>query len=84
VSRQIGVRDFKYVGKIFPVRTVNVIRCMRSGYKSIVSGGLLQMSQLVSQERIGVESSNLVEGLTRQQQQRCNLATDILYQLQTL
>jgi len=37
---------------------------MRSGCKRIVSGILWQMSELITQERIAVGSSNLVEGLT--------------------
>jgi len=58
MNRQIGVRDFKYLGKIFPLRTGHVIRRM------LVNGGLWRTSELISQERIGVGSSNLVEGLT--------------------
>jgi len=37
---------------------------MRSGCKRIVSGILWDMSELITQERIAVGSSNLVDGLT--------------------
>jgi len=63
VNRQIGVNDFKNVGKICPLHTGHVIRRMRSGCKRIVSGILREMSELITQERITVESSNFVEGL---------------------
>jgi len=56
--------DFKYVGKICPVRIGHVVRRMRSGHKRIVNGILWEMSELITQERIAVGSSNLVEGLT--------------------
>ena len=62
VNRQIGVRDFKYVGKICPPRTGHVIRRMRSGYKRIANGILWELSELITQERIAVGFSNLVEG----------------------
>ena len=42
----------------------DVIRCMHSGCKHIVSGILWEMSELITQEQIAVGSSNLVEGLT--------------------
>jgi len=65
VNRQIGVRDFKYVGKFAPAhRTGQVVWRMRSGCKRIVNGILWDMSELITQERIAVGSSNLVEGLT--------------------
>ena len=57
VNRQIGVRDFKYVGKICPLRIGHVIRRMRSGCRRIVNGILWEMSELISQERIAVGSS---------------------------
>jgi len=41
-----------------------VIRRIRSGCKRIVNGMLWEMSELITQERIAVGSSNLVEGLT--------------------
>jgi len=63
VNRQIGVRDFKYAGKICPLRIGHVIRRMRSGYKRIVNGMLQEMSELITQERIALRSSNLVEEL---------------------
>jgi len=44
VNRQIGVRDFKYVGKIGP--PTHRSRHMCSGCKVIVSGILREMSQL--------------------------------------
>jgi len=55
--------DFKYVGKICPLRIGHVIRRMRSGCKRIYNGILQEMSELITQERIAVGSSNLVEGL---------------------
>jgi len=63
VDGQIGVRDFKYAGKICPLRIGHMIRCMRSGYTHIVNGILLEMSELITEERIAVGSSNLAEGL---------------------
>jgi len=57
VNRQIGVRDFKYVGKICPLRIGHVIWRMRSGCKRIVSGILWDISELITQERIAVGSS---------------------------
>ena len=60
---QIGVRDFKYAGKICPLRIGNVIRRMRTGCKRNVNGILWEMSELITQERIAVGSSNLVKGL---------------------
>jgi len=62
VKRQIGVRDFKYVGKICPLRIGHVIQRMRSGCKRIVNGILWEMSELITQERIAVGFSNLVGG----------------------
>jgi len=65
MNGQIGVRDFKYVGKICPLRIGHVIRRMRSGCKRIVNGILWETSELlITQERIAVGSSNLVKGLT--------------------
>jgi len=64
VNKQIGVRDFKYVGKICPLRVGHVIWRMRSGCKRTVNGILWDMSELITQERIAVGSSNWVEGLT--------------------
>jgi len=62
VNKQIGVRDFKYVGKKCPLRIGHVIRRMRSGCKRIVNGILRDMSELITQERIAVGCSNLVVG----------------------
>jgi len=64
VNRQIGVRDFKYVGKICSLRIGHVMQHMRSGCRHIVSGILWEMSELITQEWIAIGSSNLVEGLT--------------------
>ena len=61
---EIGVRDFKYVGKICPQCIGHEIRRMRSGCRRIVNGILREMSELITQERIAVGFSNLVEGLT--------------------
>jgi len=58
------VRDFKYVGKICFLCTGRVIQFMHSGCECIVNGILWEMSELITQEQIAVESSNLVEGLT--------------------
>ena len=44
MNRQMVVRDFKYLGKICPLRTGHVIRRMRCGSKRIVNGGLLRTS----------------------------------------
>jgi len=38
---------------------------MRSGWKHIVNGILWEMSELITQERIAVGSSNLLEGWPR-------------------
>jgi len=55
--------DLKYVGQI-PPSIGHVIRRMRSGCKRIVNGIIWEISELRTQERIGVRSSKLVEGLT--------------------
>jgi len=47
-----------------PLHIGHVIWRMRSGCKHIVNVILSEMSELVTQERIAVGSSNLVEGLT--------------------
>jgi len=47
------------------LRIGHVIRHMRIGFKRIVSGIVCEMSELISQERIAIGSSNLVEGLTK-------------------
>jgi len=63
VHSQIGVRDFEYVGKIYPLRIGHVIRRMRSGIRRIDNGILWEMSELITQERIAVGSSILVDML---------------------
>jgi len=63
VNRQIGVRDFKYAETNCPLRIGHVIRRMRSGCKRIVNDILWEMSELITQERIAVGSSYLVEEL---------------------
>ena len=50
--------------KFYRLRIGHVIRRMRSGCWRIVNGILLEMSELITQERIAVGSSKLVEGLT--------------------
>ena len=50
-------------GKFAPIRIRHVIRRMRSGCKRIVNGILWELSELITQERIAVGFSNLVEGL---------------------
>jgi len=44
VNRQIGARDFKYLGKIGTLRPGHVIRRMRIGSKRTVNGGLWRPS----------------------------------------
>jgi len=53
------------MGEKCPLRIGHVIRRMRSGYRRIVNGILWEMPELITQERIAVGSSNLVEGLPR-------------------
>jgi len=50
--------------KIYPLSAGHVIRRMRGGCKRTVNGILWEMSELVTQERVAVGSSNLVTGLT--------------------
>ena len=45
-----------------PLRIGHVIRRMRSGCRRIVNGILWDMSELITQERIALVSSNLVDG----------------------
>ena len=54
VDKQIKVRDFKYAGKIGPLRACHVIWRMRSHSKHIFSGGLWE---LVTQKQTGIGSS---------------------------
>jgi len=56
-------QGFQLCGKNLPLRIRHVIRRMRSCCKRIVNGILWEMSELITQERITVGSSNLVEGL---------------------
>jgi len=65
LNKQIGVRDFKYMGKnLPPTHMSRDTSHMRSGCKRIFSGILWEMSELITQERTAVRSSNLVKGLT--------------------
>jgi len=64
VDRQIGVRDFKYMGKICPLRIGRVILRTRSGCNRIVNDILWEISEVITQEWIVVGSLKLVEGLT--------------------
>ena len=63
MNRQIGVRDFKYVGKICPLRIGHVIRRTHSGYKRIVNGVLQEMSEVITQERIAGRTFKLGGGV---------------------
>jgi len=47
-----------------PLRIGHMIRRMRSGCRRIVNGILWEMSERITQERIAIGSSNLVEGVT--------------------
>jgi len=61
VNRQIGVRDFKYVQKIDPThRSRDTAHAQ--WLQRIVNGILWEISELITQERIAVGSSNLVDG----------------------
>jgi len=57
-------RGFQICGKNLPLRTGYVIRRMRNGCKRTVSGILWEMSELITQGRIAVGSSNFVKVLT--------------------
>ena len=57
-------QGFQICGKNLPLCIGHVIRRMRSGCKRIVNGILWEMSELITQERIAVGSSKLLEGLT--------------------
>jgi len=63
MNTQIEVRNFKYMGKICPLRIGHVIRRMCSGCKCTVNRILWEMSELITQEWIAIGSLNLVEGL---------------------
>ena len=47
--------------KFAPRRIGHVIRRMRSGCRRIINGILWELSELITQERIAVGSSNLVD-----------------------
>ena len=63
MNRQIGVGDSKYVIVFDPLLTGHVIRRMRSGRVRIFIANQWETLSLINQERIGVESSNLVARL---------------------
>ena len=60
MNRQIGVGDSKYVVVFDPLLTGRVIRRMRSGRVRIFNGNQWETLSLITQEQIGVGSSNLV------------------------
>jgi len=61
VNRQIGVGDSKNVIVFDHLLTGHVIRYMRSGRVRIFNGNQWETLLLITQERIGVGSSYLVE-----------------------
>ena len=61
MNRQIGVQDSKYVIVFDPLLTGHVIQRMRSGRVRIFNGNQWETLSLITQERIGVEASTLVE-----------------------
>jgi len=63
VNKQIVVRDFKYVGKICPLRIDHIIWCMCSGCKHTVDSILWEMSEVITHKWIAIGLSNLVERL---------------------
>jgi len=64
VNRQIGGHGFQICGENLTLRIGHVIWRMHSGCKRIVNGILWEMSELITQERIAIGSSNMVEDLT--------------------
>ena len=60
VSRQIRVGDSKNVIVFDPLITGHVIRRMRTGRERIFNGNQLETLSLITEERIGVGTSNLV------------------------
>jgi len=63
VNRQIGVEDSKNVIVFDRLLTGHVIRRMHSGRVRIFNGNRRETLITVTQERIGLGSSNLVAGL---------------------
>ena len=61
MNRQIGVGDSKNVIVFDPLLTGHVIRRMRSGRVRILNCKRWETLSLITQERIGVGASNLVE-----------------------
>ena len=61
MNRQIGVGDSKYVIVFDPLVTGHVIQRMRSGRVRIFIGNQWETLSLITQERIGVGASTLVE-----------------------
>ena len=61
MNRQIGVGDSKNVIVFDPLLTGHVIRRMRNGLVRIFSGNQWETLSLITQERIDVGASNLVE-----------------------
>ena len=61
MNRQIRVGDSKNVIVFDPLLTGHVIRRMRSGSVRIFNGNQWETLSLITQERIGVEASKLVE-----------------------
>ena len=61
MNRQIGVEDSKNVIVFDPLLMGHVIRRMRSGLVRIFNGNQWETLSLITQERIGVGASNLVE-----------------------
>ena len=59
MNRQIGVGDSKYVIVFDPLLTGHVIRRMRSGL--VRNGNQWETLSLITQERIGVGASSMVE-----------------------
>ena len=60
MNRQIGVEGSKNVIVFHPLLMGHVIRRMRSGSVRILNGNQWETLSLITQERIGVEASNLV------------------------
>ena len=60
MNRQIGVGDSKNVIVFVPLHTGHVIPLMSSGRVRIFNGNQGETLSLITQERIGVDASNLV------------------------
>jgi len=63
VNRLIGVRDFKCVGKICPPMHRSRDMVHAQWLQMHCQWYLMNMSELITQERIAIGSANLVEGL---------------------